>query len=669
MPTRARTRSDRSKATHKKAVDRSSRQHVPSKRVADCSKSNSTATVDIQGGSHHAGKDKQRKLEVSSHSSDEIQQAHPTKKQKRTLHAKQENFRKDSRAINMCTIEDNVEIIGGQRNREGSESSAIDEENHPEVTSAQADEPATTASPIFLTQPDYENAEEEEDGPKAGESSNPRGITNFQTQIPKSISFSRKLLDEMTKTIARSVEEKLSKSKLMDLDRQNKEYINIIYYLMYILEQNEPVKAVEMKVRPIRFLLGSKNYRVLFNTFVLMEANKKIGGAASYGKDGQELEKIIEVSKFIRNLLYSRNKGGKRDEYVIGGEKPHNVIKARLTWFMLNILQTNPMFGVPSIFIGTSSRKIENPYWLKPGYVKKQMVTTFFLDKHNMQKETKELEENIVVQELLKNINDLHNNVFNRVRERVRSEMMVQFAFLFEQNMDVTIDLVEETGEEEIENRLDQIPEITVQSMSPKVREKTTEKLWKDAILRTTDQMTVRVTYDVKVYKDNDELNKSKKSADNEIEFQRKTLKRDCNLMNLALTFILKISGYHDINEFFCSAKYYMKMVYILARLFWFCLRNEICKNNQVETNFDVSIVDELSTFIRTIRPQQYSTRMKIIEQNVLKVTVHEYDILSSKKMNAVEAVDISKNDESGSNELLDDLDEDVALLCVAVDD
>ena len=147
---------------------------------------------------------------------------------------------------------------------------------------------------------------------------------------------------------------------------------------------------------------------------------------------------------------------------------------------------------------------------------------------------------------------------------------------------------------------------------------------------------------------------------ENVISYQTKELKRKVNLMTSALTFIMKLSGFNAIHQYFSSGANSMKVVYIFARLFWYIIRNEL---NKSESNLELAqttFSTELSAMYSIILPQQFNTIKNIIETSVKKLTKEQYRDMHKHREDKEDEDESERNADAEDNKYLDDIDVDM---------
>ena len=412
------------------------------------------------------------------------------------------------------------------------------------------------------------------------------------------------MINEICKTISDNITNKLIK-ELKEERKEKEEYINIIYHLMNILEESNPEKALKyIKMKSVNQVLSPAVYKSLFGNFVMFEINKVIGDLKDWKASNEEI-KLVEYSRLIRTIMYSSSKGvGKsklfKDDKML--EEKHDILKARLTWFMIKTLQTNPKYGVVRIFIEKNEKCIGKPEWLTKEFIKRKHVFRYYVKKDLtcLQSNSKVQEE--IQHQIIHNIDGIHGKSMNRIREKLRHDTLVSVLFMFEEDI-FNMDL----GENEPTLALDQIPEVNLDNFDEKVKESTVKRLWK-AAKESTKDMIITVTYNAKVRRLDGNL-------------RSKTIVRKINTMNVSLSILLKLTGQKNLSHFFCMQRESMKYVYILARLLWLSIKRKY-QETELETCMpETDFGKECKEILNYVNVQTNKTRKNIMEEEVKKIS------------------------------------------------
>ena len=148
---------------------------------------------------------------------------------------------------------------------------------------------ANSISPEYLTQVMHVNDDNENDQNRQHNvSTEPVTACNSQA-----VSIPRPILEGMAKDIAMKVSEKIIKGmekKIELLNEQTKAYVDIIHYLLHVLDTTVPFKSAQLKVRSLKTIFNARNYRHLFRRFLFFELERIIVDPLKWGENGNELK-------------------------------------------------------------------------------------------------------------------------------------------------------------------------------------------------------------------------------------------------------------------------------------------------------------------------------------------------------------------------------------------
>ena len=469
-------------------------------------------------------------------------------------------------------------------------------------------------------------------------------VDQTRTEIPTDLTISPNPLQNMSSNIiddiCKNITENVCKKVIEELNKERKEkeqYINIIYHLMNIMEEKNPDKVMKyMKMKSVNQVFSPSVYKTLFGKFIMYEINKILGDLKKWNVSDED-SNLLEFSKLIRSVMYSCTRGhGNKKLFKadITMEEKHNIMKARLTWFMIKAVQTNPKYGVVRIFIEKDEKCIGKPDWLGTEFIKKKHVFRYYVKKDaGSLQSSKEKEE--IQKQVIHNIDGIHGKAMNKMREKIRHDTMLSLLFMFEGVHDVNF------SENNPEFVVDQIPEVNLDGFEEKVKERTVRRLWKSAKDSTSD-MIITITYNVKV-----------KTADGSLK--PRTIVRKINVMNVSLSILIKLTCSKKLTQFFTMQKESMKYVYIFARLLWSGIKNKYEETELGACTLDSDLNKECKEIIDYLNVQLDKTRKNIMEEEVKKISEETFKYLNAEDDDEEKEYDSSDIEEPG--DIFEDID------------
>ena len=457
-----------------------------------------------------------------------------------------------------------------------------------------------------------------------------------------------KSMEEMVKAIGERVLKEVKdvvKKELEDKwEKERMELHDMIHCLQCQLDDRAgTVNAMENRLRPLKKMMGQGAHRKCLTKNIV----STFFAVMTKGKDRSFVRKLNDVAKVVRMLLHSSNVGGKKDHKGDSDhhevESQHVMFRKRVTWNLINGMQSNPKVGVTVVSVGDKFKRIEKPFWMKNGYTVKKDVNMFFEGEHKRLKKAKpnvkgishELFQQNLVTEVIRTVNDFNCNTFNKVRERVRKDMMCEVLFLLENPKSLEVHFLYEVRPKGITEEFDwkDIPIMNISKLGDKDKTKVAAKLWKTILGNVGDRFTYIVVYRVGVY-------------DVE-ENQDRELRREINLMKVSMLFLMRLTGTGCMASLFCYHENILHVIVRLAELFSYILTCHIekrLKGRIDEVTGDEEDYDILRS-VNVMRPTRSKTRedmLGINDEGILIMTEETFWKLMVPKEEVVEVEEVA---------------------------
>ena len=432
---------------------------------------------------------------------------------------------------------------------------------------------------------------------------------------------------------------------------------NIIHSLCHHLDTNvQSASYIENKLIPLKNLLNGGLHRKCLGKFIMDKLVKSLGDAKSL-----DPKVLNDVAKILRVVLYSKSVGGKKDKKCIddkGLELQSREMKGRMTWILINHIQSNPSVGKQTVCIGEETKLVGKPYWMESGFTEKKHINDFY-SKNKHRKSGKLDAKDVMAEAIVKKVNDHHVKAFGRVRDRMRCDLMLDLWYIYDLDGIDVEKMVDPTyGPIDVST----IPLVRVpKGASDSQKKRILTNIWHKAAEIVGDKATFTFKYEATI------VMKTGEEA-------KKEVTRKINFFLVAALILLKIT---NNGNFLDLLMYHEKSLHVIAAIgqlvvtiteheFVGSRLHGMTKKEECEVD-DESF--HILNVLEMMRPTQYTTRKELLDENIIKMDEDMYNSICADIKENDQVADVPKSTEPDAEKEDSGSDEDGLCNGAEVDD
>ena len=427
---------------------------------------------------------------------------------------------------------------------------------------------------------------------------------------------------------------------------QYQEVVGMLLRGMVSNNRDKDVKdRIHLKLAPMKHIYSGLFYNRMFGMVFVTTFKDAIEKGASSETDEDNYLPIINSTSLILHALVFRRLLSERTASGVARSSVHRLggqFRLDLCMAMIGTAQSNDRVGVQAISTENGREQLPRPSWLRRGYVQKADIhevvlrcedttvkrsdTAVALPKNNMDYETgllweESVERKLLVEEIVKRLHQRHVQHLNRARDSVRGEFFTALGFLWHSQMQPKYHL-EVYGP--ITMDLTSIPSayIPKDGDTDTIRRKNLAS-WKDFVSNHVREMELIVEYRVTVFE--------KRPFTNRVGEER-TLVRRINFLLVALKFCTRFVASYKTDDFFALHTASFQVVFAVA-----CVFREMFIQFR-ESGCTLPITDKdgtwgedehsINTLVLDLVPSFIRTQKSILEEQVLRLSTHEFESL-----------------------------------------